>query len=282
MGVCHSSNNKTKSIREEVVEDKNLNYEWAPDDSGTKENSKSSISKINAFLYNYITDNTNSKKKKVQKILVCKYLFFDQYGKLFCNIPRRESKEIIKIEGSMTRQGDLKLKRIEEKVDCTQITNYEGKLSYKIGGRLQIEGLAKNSFSKAEDTPSEAFNFSLDFPKDEWIMEYTLDNKLHKFNIFLDLNDNENHISSISGISLQEDKGVSLWKGVENEKKEITLTQQYIEDVRIASDEQKKFFYQGVIDRIVYSISGIIQGKDMDGVKFKMSRKNKANTNRRI
>ena len=41
---------------------------------------------------------------------------------------------------------------------------------------------------------------------------------------------------------------------------------EYIEDSKIASDEHKKVFYQGTIDRISNVIVGVIQGKDMDGI----------------
>ena len=271
MGICNSSTN-SKSKGEEIIEDKDLNYEWTPEENLNKEASKNSIYRISAELYNHILDKTA--RKKLKKNLIFKYIFIDPYGKFFTQIPRKESKEVIKIEGSLDRKGLIKLKKIEEKIECNQITNYEGNISRKISN-LQAEGFASNSSSKNEDNQSEKFEFSLDFSKNEWIVEYTIDGKKLFINAYLDLNDNDNHISAISGISFQEDKGVSIWKGIENEKRDITLTQQYIEDLKVASDETKKVYYQGKIDRITYSIEGTIQGKDMDGIKFKISMKKK-------
>lgn len=270
MGICNSTSNyKHKTV--EIIEDKNLNYEWTPEENITKEASKNSIYKVNAELCEYIFDKNISRNKK--KLLVSKYLYIDQYGKIFTQIPRKESKDIIKIEGNLDRKGYLRLKKIEQKIEGILTTTYEGKISRKIS--LCVEGIAITSSSISdENMTNERFPFSLEFSKSEWTVEYPQDGKQHYISAFLELNDNDNHISAISGISYEEeDKGVSIWKGIENDKRDITLTQQYIEDLRIASEDAKKIFYQGKIDRITHSIQGIIQGKDMDGIKFKICKK---------
>ncbi len=276
MGICNSTTNSKNNRGNEIVIDDNLNYEWSPEESLTaKDNiTKNSFYKIKSDLFDFISDK-NSKMRKQKRFLVLKYLFIDQYGKIFTQIPRKESKEIIKIEGSLDRKGLLRLKKTEEKIEAIQITNYEGNISRKIT-HLQIEGFADISNSKNEEnTLNEKFPFCVDFTKNEWVMEFIHNSKKHFINCYLELNDNDNHISAISGISFEEEKGVSIWKGIENEKRDITLTQQYIEDAKTVSDDLKKIFYQGKIDRITNSIEGIIQGKDMDGIKFKISFKKK-------
>jgi len=290
MGICNSSaNSSSKSKSEEIIEDKDLNYEWTPEETATtnpKESStKQSIYRINAELFDHIQDKMNNKSNKPKKYLVCKYLYVDQYGKVFTQVPRKESKEVIKIEGNLDRKGLLRLKKAEQKIEGTQITNYEGQISRKIS-HLQIEGFA--SQTKSDTTgQSEKFEFSLIFAKTEWLVEFPIEVKNTCINAFLELNDNDNHISAISGVSFQEDKGFAVWKGIENEKRDITLTQQYIEDLKVASEDAKKVFYQGKIDRITNSIAGTIQGKDMDGIKFSISMKKKgkgkaANSYKRI
>jgi hypothetical protein len=278
MGICNSSTSTSKSKPEEIIEDQDLNYEWTPEETLNQPQSqptnnqkdtatKQSIYRINAILYDHIVDKLN--RKKLKKILVCKYLFIDQYGKCFTQVPRKESKDQIKIEGSIDRKGLLRLKKIEHKIEGTQITSYEGNISRRIT-HLQIDGFASTSYAKADDSvQSEKFAFSLDFSKTEWIVEFPIGGNTF-INAFLELNDNDNHISAISGVSFQEDKGFAVWKGIENEKRDITLTQQYIEDLRIVSEDAKKVFYQGRIDRINKSIEGTIQGKDMDLIKFKI------------
>lgn len=275
MGVCNSTgNSSSKKKCEEVIEDKDLNFEWTPEDTAiqTQKDStgKSSIYRINAELYDHILDKTR-KTNKIKKYLVCKYLYLDQYGKVFTQIPRKESKEIIKIEGNIDRKGLLRLKKSEQKIEGMQITNYEGQISRKIS-HLQIEGFATQLKS---DQQSKKFEFTLDFSKTEWLVEFPVDGKIVCINTFLELNDNDNHISAISGVSFQEDKGFSVWKGIENDKRDITLTQQYVEDLKIASEDAIKIFYQGKIDRITNSIDGTIQGKDMDDIKFKITMKKK-------
>lgn len=287
MGICNSSSNPSKSKSEEVFEDKDLNYEWTPEESlapsqiqsqnpnqNQKDASaKQSIYRINAELFDHIPDKQN--RRKLKKHLVCKYLFIDQYGKVFTQVPRRESKEVIKIEGSVDRKGLLRLKKIEQKIEGTQVTSYEGNITRKIS-HLQVCGFAATSHAKADESAqSEKFEFTVDFSKTEWIVEFPVDGKNTYINAFLELNDNDNHISAISGLSFQEDKGLAIWKGIENDKRDITLTQQYIEDLKVASEDAKKVFYQGKIDRITNSIEGTIQGKDMDGIRFKISMKRK-------
>ena len=266
MGACNSTtNNKPKN--DIIIIDESLNFEWSPDESN-KESNKNPIYKINAELYNLKYDNI---KRKKTKILICKYLYIDQYGKIFSQIPRKESRDLIKLEGSIDRKGIIKLKKIEEKIECNHTTTYEGKLTKK-HNILIIEGTALTS-SNINDETDEKTDFSLEFSQNEWIVEYTIDKINHKINAYLELNENENYISSITGISFQEEKGISMWRGIEKENKNITLTQQYIEDSKIASDEHKKVFYQGTIDRISNVIVGVIQGKDMDGINFKITLK---------
>lgn len=295
MGICNSSTSTSKPKSEEIIEDQNFDYEWTPEEtlspsSAATQNqngsqtqnlkdtaTKTSLYRINAELYDHILDKQN--RKKLKKHLVCKYLCIDQYGKVFTQIPRKGSKDsIIKLEGSIDRKGFLRLKKTEQKIEGTQTTNYEGSVSRKITQQqnLQIEGFASTSHSKSEEqAQSEKFEFSLNFAQTEWIVEFPIDGKSTFINAFLELNDNDNHISAISGVSFQEDKGFAVWKGIENDKRDITLTQQYIEDLRVASEDAKKVFYQGRIDRITNSIEGTIQGKDIDGIKFKIAMKKK-------
>jgi len=257
MGICNSTTKK----EEKILENLNFNYSFSLDEEKIKEHNSKYFAKLNINLIHSI-------KGKNFKDLILKKFYLNQNGKIIGEIPNKKSKGIIYFDGSLDSQGNFKMESIEENEEIKSETTYQGSLKIKKDSvTFLIEGNASRKILSG-NSGNEIFNFILNFGENQCILEYTFEEKIHTIKPFLDLNDNEFFISSITGIAYEEHKGLSMFIGIEDNKREITLTQIYIDESR---QNEHKIYYVGIIDRIKSTIEGEIKGGRLDGSKFKIS-----------
>jgi len=278
MGSCYTSQNK----KEEIVYDNNFEYEWVNHESNTERKNdliKTNEYKLKVNFYEFIEDNLKKKKK----FMVCKYMFFSGDGKIKAIVPISGTDEKVLFDGTISKIGIFKMNKKIKKFDSTIISIYDGSLENKIKDGLLIEGfyseqIVQNNINAFLQTESAKVNiikkeFIIEFTKNKYKVKYS-ENFAKDFVLFLDIEENENVIFYIGGLS-RDDRGVSIWRGVadESENNKLILVQQYIEDQKIYESEgARKIIYEGRYDRIKKAIEGNITCKDIDKpIKFMIS-----------
>lgn len=263
MGICTSTSNN----QEKIIENIDFNYSQSFDEEKLNELNVKHLIKLNIKLFH------KPRGKKI-KYLILKKIYINHKGNFFGEIPNIKTGGVLKLNGNIGSKGNLKMEEKYEGDNMKTETSYEGSLKTKADPSIfYIEGTAnKHSFGGL--TENERFDFFLHFGEigeNLWILEYTFENKKTVIMPFLDLNDNEMFISNITGIANEEGNGLSIFNGIEDDKRVITLTQAYIHENHLSSDV--KVYYVGVIDRIRYTIEGTIKGGKFDGTEFKLYKK---------
>ena len=280
MGPCNSSQNK----KEEIIFNDNYDYEWVNHELATQRKVdliKTNDYKIKANFFEFIQD--NFKKKK---LFVCKYLFFSGDGRIKAIVPISGTDEKVLFGGLIMKNGIFKMTKKLKKLDSTLITTYDGSLEQKIKEGMIIEGLYSqeiqqhnnNGFLATETNKAKNIKkeFIIEFTKNKYKVEYS-DKFAKDFVLYLDIEENENIIFYLGGIS-RDEIGISIWRGVADEidNNKIILVQQYFEDQKIYDSEgAKKIIYEGKYDRIKKVIEGNITCKNLENpVKFKITAMN--------
>lgn len=264
MGICNSTSAGNKK-GQKISEDLNLNYSYSIDEEKFNDLNFKNYVKLNINLLH------NHRGKK-SKDLILKKIYLNNFGKLIGEISAKNS-SILNFYGSLNSQGNLFMELLEKNKNSKIEIKYEGALKFLNNKSLfNIEGIANKKFLSGE-TGNERFDFILNFGENSqenlWLIEYTFEDTKYTINPYLDLNDNEMFISNITGIAYEEGKGISIFSGIEDDKREITLTQTYLSDSNI----HEKVFFVGIIDRIKFTIEGLVKGGRMDGSEFKISRR---------
>lgn len=262
MGICNSLKSGGQA-RDKIAENLNLNYSYSLDEDKLKEISAKNLIKLNISLLHI------SRNKKT-KDLMLKKLYINSFGKMIGEISNKKLNTNMIFDGNLDSKGNFKMDQTEEGNDLKSEIKYEGEIKVKESPySFLIQGEASKQIIKGQ-RGNERFGFSLKFGEYLWILEYTFEDKNYTIKPFLDLNDNEMFVSNITGIAYEEDKGISIFSGIEDDKREITLTQNYINELHTSND--KKIYYIGTIDRIKFTIEGTIKGGIMDGSEFKIYR----------
>lgn len=275
MGPCNSVNGK----KDQILYDNNFDYEWSNKYEIVEKKSdlvKISEYKLKTYFYEFIEDEFRKKKK----FLVCKYFYISGDGKIKSIVPILGTDEKIFFEGIITKSGVFKMNKKIKKMDSILNNFYDGTLEHKIKDGLIIEGFYSqipnnNGVLLTENKASQVKKeFIVEFSKNTYKVEYS-EKYAKDFLLFLDIEENENIISYIGGISW-DDKGVSVWRGFaegNNLNTNLILIQQYLEDQKIfASEGSKRILYEGKYDRFGKKIDGFISTQDLNNpVKFRIS-----------
>lgn len=254
MGVCTSTKGKATF---KIDKGENLDFEYYRE--LVRDQKDAMVFEVKAKLWEFI----EVSPKMIKKNLVCKYLFVKPNGKFESRIKQALSGEEMFIEGVIEKNGNISFSYKQKMLNnnSVKVRYYEAKLALTNDG-LQCKGpILETSENIGEGkVVRHGETFLLDFNTKLWRAEYLNRNKsLNQFNVLLKI---KNFV--LSGISIDE-KGVSVFAGVENDNK-ISLIQQYIDKdyTNGATLEAGTFSYSGVIDKINNEIAGNVKNKELD------------------
>lgn len=265
MGTCTSTEKKIL-----VVKNKGYDYEWS-NFHNTCQN-KRELSNTNDFKIKVEFLENYEEKKQKKKFLICKHLYISPEGKINSIVPLIGSQEKIMIEGQFLQKGNIKFTKKEKKLDELLQIFYDGEILIKKNS-FKIEGSFNKGKSEESEIENKSNEFEILFSQNKYKVGYS-DNYFREFYVFLDVEETDDLMYYISGISSDE-RGISIWRGLtdEEDKNKIMIIQQYIQPTLNFNKvkENKKIIYEGMYDRNKKSFEGLIYSehiKKEDNIKF--------------
>jgi hypothetical protein len=252
MGACTSTNGKGQ-IRIDKNEGK-LDFEYFRD--LIREQKDNKIYEVKAKLYEVSKIN----HKATLHTLMCKYLFFQPNGKFTSQIRQNISGEELFVEGTLDKTGAISLTYKQKMLNnnALKVKYFEGKMSegsnYKFVGQVHVD-------SGQGKTLVENASFVLNFSTKLYKVEYT--NKNNKpFSQLVNLSLKDKVFSGFS----YDDKGFSVWAGIDKDNKAI-LIQQYLDKNYVNGsglNENGTFSFEGDMDKINNTIEGQVKNKKLE------------------
>jgi len=221
------------------------------DETDNEYNEKEIIGKLIEYQKN--TSNEIIEKK------ICKYFFINILtGKIRSKIKTILNDVDIYVDGIIERKGKFKIKTLMGVLDNQLEKDYEGQLEVSDKG---FEAKGQVIFvEKEEKKTKEEYSFLLDFTSNIWRGSYKYRNSLCDLRIFMKIREGRK-FKTVSGISM-DDKGISLWNGIIDEKNKCTMQQSYIgKDVK-----PRVITYEGIYNKALENINGLLLSRDEESL----------------
>jgi len=230
MGACSSVNSK-KVINQDLdfKSYKNKNQE---------KQSETKNFEIKAKLWEIIEIN-----KKTTKTLLSKYLFLKPNGTFETKVYKKKTGEEISIDGFINIKGELNLNYKEK--NSSRMKIFKGTAGFKEDIGIEIKGTIHEKLTEKEHPVLLKETFILDFTNTPWHVEYSNNDKNFVCNLFGKFKNRK----AFKGFAY-DDKGYSMWAGIQKDGNIVSLVQEYIDSDHIKTSKNVVYTYNGTLDEI--------------------------------